>query len=352
MKRRALIAAAASIAAARRAAAGALGVVEAVVPGRPLAFPGDHGAHPGFRIEWWYLTGWLDRDGTPWGFQFTLFRSRTSHAPENPSRFAPHQLLLAHAAVTSREVGLRHTQAAARAGFGIANADTRDTDVTVPGFRLRRDPADVYRIQVDRSPVWLDLTARPAGPPLLQGDEGFSRKGPDEAHASYYYSRPRLALQGTIGNGSVRRSAEGIGWLDHEWSSAGLPAGAAGWDWVGLNLDDETSLVAFRVRGVHGETIASYARWPGIATTPGTVAFAPLRHWRSPRTGAVYPVATSLGVAGRTLRLEPLVDDQEIDARATTGNIYWEGAVRVFEHAREIGVGYLELTGYAGPQRL
>ncbi|HVL58131.1 MAG TPA: carotenoid 1,2-hydratase [Burkholderiaceae bacterium] len=325
--------------------------------GVPLRFPADHGSHPEFRIEWWYLTGWLERDA---GFQVTFFRARTTHSDANPSRFAPHQLILAHAALALPSRGrLLHAQRAARTALGLAGAAEGDTRIWIDPWQLVRNAGnDRYRALITAPEFALDLQLQPDRPPLLQGDAGFSRKGPRPEQASYYYSRPHLAVMGRMRTGNGERSVTGRGWFDHEWSSEILDERASGWDWVGLNLDDGSALMAFRIRLRDAEPQAaplwSTARWqrPDGSTFDAAPVFAPLRHWRSPRSGALYPVAMRLQVADRVLELAPLFDDQELDARSSTGTIYWEGAVVVHEAGREIGRGYLELTGYAAPLRL
>lgn len=340
--------------------AGGLGATgtafESTDPGRVLRFPRDFGAHPGFRTEWWYVTGWLDGDGPPTGFQLTFFRSRTAHDDRNPSRFAPKQLLLAHAALAIEGAqALRHDQRAARTGFGLAEASTEDTEVSIgPDWRLARGPDDRYQARIDARDFALDLVLTPTQPPVLQGRGGHSRKGPRPGQASHYYSRPRLAVDGRVTlDGKTPRVVRGRAWLDHEWSSELLDERAAGWDWVGLDFDDGTALMAFRIRTRDGEVLWRDARWiRGATSVEAAPRFTPLRHWRSARSGARWPVEMGLEVDGRRLELRPLLDDQELDTRASTGTIYWEGAVRVFEGGRQIGRGYLELTGYAGVLRL
>lgn len=338
-----------------------------VLPQRALVFPRDHGMHPGFRTEWWYMTGWLQAPGREIGFQVTFFRSRTLHDPRNPSRFAPTQLLLAHAAIAEDgATKLRHDQRAARMGFDLARASPDDTALAIgAGWRMTRDANDRYQVRVEARDFILELSATPPGPPVLQGVGGFSRKGPNPAQASHYYSRPGLTVEGhltlgtvgaTTGRSATARSealtVRGTGWLDHEWSSELLDPEATGWDWVGLNLDDGSALMAFRLRRRDGSTLWSDARWVGARAPVGTPEFVPLRVWRSPRSGADWPVAMRLDIGGRRLELRPIFDDQELDTRSSTGTIYWEGAVRVFENDRQIGRGYLELTGYAGALRL
>jgi predicted secreted hydrolase len=295
-----------------------------------LVFPRDHGAHPEYRIEWWYVTGWLE--GAV-GFQVTFFRARPEEETGNPSRFNPRQVLFAHAALSDPARGrLLHDQRAARAGFSLAQAETGRTAVWIDDWRLEQDGERyVARIPARDFDLELGFLARQL---VLQGDGGFSRKGHRPEEASHYYSRPHLAVTGKVDGRPVKGSA----WLDHEWSSAYLAPEAAGWDWCGINLDDGRSLMAFQMRGKQG----------GVHFAPPGVAFKTLRTWRSPRSGAEYPVSMQVN----DLRLEPLMDDQELDSRASTGTIYWEGAVRAFSRDVEVGRGYLELTGYWRPMKL
>jgi predicted secreted hydrolase len=333
-----------------------------VVP-RPLVFPTDHGAHPGFRSEWWYLTGWLDAPagGDPLGFQVTFFRVRSGLGEDNPSAFAPRQILLAHAALADPAVGaLRHDQAIARAGFGVVAASTDDTEVRLDRWRFRRDPdSGSYQGYIAARSFTLDVTATPTQPLLLQGVAGLSRKGPEPAQASYYYSRPQLAVTATVTRDDSSEQRTGIAWLDHEWSSAYLAPAAAGWDWFGMNLDDGSALTAFVIRpkAAGAPPLWAYAalRAPGAAVQvfgPEAVRFTPLRYWTSPRNGARWPVAQEVRVGNRVFETEPLFDDQELDSRASTGAIYWEGASRLLEGGMPCGRGYLELTGYVEPLRL
>jgi predicted secreted hydrolase len=213
--------------------------------------------------------------------------------------------------------------------------------------------AGVYRTRVGGDDFTLDLTLAPSQPVLPQGDGGFSRKGPSSAHASYYYSEPQLRVSGRVVAKGRAEAVTGIAWLDHEWSSELLTPEAQGWDWLGANLDDGTALMAFRIRGKDGATIWSSATLRANGARPvtldaGQVAFTAGRTWKSPRTGGVYPVAMQVRVGARTWRLEPLMDDQELDARASTGTLYWEGAVSLTSDDGARGRGYLELTGYAG----
>lgn len=291
---------------------------------RKLEFPRDHGAHPEHRIEWWYVTGWLD---DPIGFQITFFRARPDEESDNPSRFNPRQILFAHAAISDPKHGrLLHDQRAARAGLSLAHAELDRTGVWIDDWSLELQ-GNQYLAKIAARDFELDFTFF-AQELVLQGEGGFSRKGHRPQEASHYYSRPNMGVVGKV-NG---RRVSGKAWLDHEWSSAYLAPEAAGWDWTGINFLDGTSLMGFRMRDRKG----------GVHYAPAGTAFTPLRKWRSPRTGVEYPVAMQVN----DLRLDPLMDDQELDSRASTGTIYWEGAVRASRAGAVVGHGYLELTGY------
>jgi len=330
-----------------------------VLRDHPLSFPRDQGAHPAFRIEWWYITGWLrPRVGAgELGFQITFFRARNEYASDNPSRFTPRQILFAHAALADPRHGrLRQDQRAAREGLTLAGAEAERTQVWIDNWRLEQTaPGYTGVIPAREFTLRLEFAAR--RPPLLQGEAGFSRKGPRPREASYYYSQPQLAARGTLERGRTATPVRGRAWLDHEWSSAYLPPEAAGWDWIGINLDDGGALMAFVMRakggGVHyaGGTLAR-ADGSERRFGPQEVRFEPLRRWRSPRTGVEYPVAMRVVTAGQEWALEPMMDDQELDSRLSTGTIYWEGAVRVSSEGREVGRGYLELTGYWKPMTM
>ncbi len=310
-----------------------------VTPGKVFQFPRDHGAHPAYRQEWWYVTGWLtSARGENFGFQITFFRTKLNFESSNPSNFTPRQLILAHAALSDPRHGrLRHDERAARTALGLAGSREETTSVWVDDWKLELG-TNRYTARILARDFSLDLDFETNGKPMLQGNSGFSRKGNRPEEASYYYSRPQLKVNGTVNGTRVT----GTAWLDHEWSSQYMAAGAAGWDWCGINLDDGGALMAFRMRDNNSKT----------QFAPEGVSFEPLRTWRSPRTGTVYPVSVRVKTKNNELRLEPLMDDQELDARASTGTIYWEGAVTAYKDRTAVGRGYLELTGYWRPMKL
>jgi predicted secreted hydrolase len=352
------LAAGAALAFAAAPAPSAVPVTDAVTPGRAVEFPADYGSHPEFRTEWWYVTGWLTTGaGETLGFQITFFRTNPGIAGNNPSSFAPHQLLIAHCAISDPKRGrLWQDQRIRRAGLGLADAGRGDTDIWIDRWTLKRD-AGVYSADIDAAEFSLHLKLTDTQPPLLNGDSGLSRKGPALRSASYYYSLPHLTVTGTVARNGRVDAAGGEAWFDHEWSREYLDSEAVGWDWIGINLNDGAALMAFRIRGAHDEV-----RWAGGTLRsadgkvrilePSDVAFTSTRNWRSPRTGISYPVQWRVRVGSQQVDLEPLLDDQENDTRLSTGAIYWEGAVRAYQAHQLVGRGYLELTGYGERLRL
>ncbi len=324
----------------------------------PLTFPRDEGAHPAWKTEWWYVTGWLQRaDGKPLGFQVTFFRNRGPAGPEHASAFAPHQLLLAHAALSDPSLGhLRHGERAARSGFGLADARVGDIAVNIDDWNLQRAPDGGLQTHVSTADFSLDLHFQPDQPPLLQGEHGHSQKGRDARAFSWYYSQPHLHAHGTLQQaGQAAAPVQGEAWLDHEWSDAYVSPGAVGWDWTGLNFADGGALMAFRMRDARGQTLWSAGTWRdghGQQQTlgNGNLVMTPGRTWQSPLTGAHYPVEWTLRWPGHVVRLQPLLDPQELDGRASTSTVYWEGAVRALDAgSTPVAQGYLELTGYWRP---
>jgi len=331
---------------------------------RPLRFPADFGAHPDTRTEWWYVTGTLEAADRLHGFQITFFRSRTTVAPEHPSRFAARQLVFAHAALTDLRQGrLRHDQRIARAGFGVAQAAEGDTAVSLRDWRLEREgPVERSRYRAvaasDLAGFGYELTLAATQPVLLQGNAGYSRKGPRPEQASHYYSQPQLAVAGTLTLGALAMPVSGKAWLDHEWSETLLDPQAVGWDWIGMNLDDGGALTAFRLRRADGSALwaGGSFRAPGGAAqafAPEQVRFTAGRVWASPSSRATYPVEWIVDTPAGRFRVKALLDNQELDSRSSTGAIYWEGLSELLdERGARVGRGYLEMTGYAAALRL
>jgi len=349
MRRRPLLAALPALALARHAGA---------LPARALAFPADHGSHPGLRTEWWYVTGQALAGERLFGFQVTFFRSRVEATQDMHSRFAAKQLLFAHAAVTDVQ-GRRlvHDQRIARAGFGIAEAAQGDGRLELRDWSLVR-AADGWHALVPAGGFALDLRCAATQPVLPQGEQGLSRKGPLPRQASYYYSQPQLAVAGRLALAGEAFEVRGRAWMDHEWSDEYLSPEAVGWDWIGMNLDDGAALMAFRIRRRDGGTLwdgGAYRSAGGVlqVAARGEIEFRPRRLWTSPLSNATYPVEWTVRTPAGTFTVRALIDDQELDSRRSTGAIYWEGLSDLLDaDGRRVGRGYLEMTGYASRLRM
>lgn len=334
----------------------------AALPGQAagLQFPRDHGSHPDQAIEWWYLTGLIgaDKKAPDYGYQLTFFRIRGPVRETHPSPFAAHHLLLAHGALSDLKAQrLRHDQRLARVGFEHVRASELDSDVRLGDWTLKRTAQGYSARLVSATSgfaLTLDLQAMQA--PLQQGEQGLSRKS--EQTFSRYYSEVQLQTRAQLQIDGRKLELQGRSWLDHEWSGQLLPSEAVGWDWLGINLDDGGALTAFRLRRTDGSTLWSggslrLADGSQRSFPNGELRFTPVRQWRSDLSNAQYPVQWRIESPLGELMLAGLFDAQEVDARRSTGMVYWEGAARLSDsQGRQLGLGYLEMTGYAGKMRL
>jgi predicted secreted hydrolase len=328
------------------------GYARALAP-RPFAFPADHGPHPEFRSEWWYLTGHLRAGARRFGYQFTIFRHALApHAPERASAWGTRQAFMAHLAITDEE-GRRFQafERLSREGLGLAGAQAAPFRVWLEDWEL----AGIFPMELRaREPgrVALALTLEEGRGPILQGDRGLSRKGPEPGNASYYYSFSRLPTRGRLTLGEESFEVTGTSWLDREWSTSALGPTLAGWDWLALHLSDGRDLMIYQLRGQDGRPAAESRATviaPDGATRsfgPDAFTFTPARWWSGPTTR--YPVGVRVAIPALALSVEttPLLDDQELRLSFR----YWEGAVTARGRAGAApldGTGYLELTGYA-----
>jgi len=331
---------------------------------RMLQFPRDLGSHPDAALEWWYITGAVQASQRQLGFQLTFFRSRVPATQGMKSRFAARQLIFAHTALTDvRGQRLWHDQRIARSAgerqVDLAHASDTDTAIHLREWTLVRQNGR-YLAQARANHFSLNLTLTETQPLLLQGDQGWSRKGPLPSQASFYYSKPQLQVSGTVGLGQERLSVQGRAWLDHEWSNAFMPPLAVGWDWIGMNLQDGSALTAFQLRDAKGQAVWAGGSWreaPGPASAqafgPEQIVFKPRRHWKSLATAAVYPVEWDLAVGSKHFVVRAVLDAQELDSSRSTGAVYWEGLSDLLDASGQLlGRGYLELTGYAKPLQL
>jgi predicted secreted hydrolase len=327
---------------------------------RPFVFPEDHGPHPDFKAEWWYVTGNLRAtDGTDrrFGVQFTVFRSAL--APDSvgarSSAWATRQLHMAHIAIGDVAAGrFYHAETFDRAAAGLAGSSAEPVSAFLGTARLDQagplmeSGAVPLRLRGDAEGAAFDLVARPLKPIVLQGDRGLSQKGPGPGNASYYYAQTRMATEGTmtLPDGEAV-PVEGLTWLDREWSTSALAPNQVGWDWFALHLDDGRDLMLYQLRQrdgrkdplSKGSLITASGEKVGLDS--GDYSLEPLATWESPLGGA-YPVRWRLRVPSADLDLvvTAALEAQELDATVR----YWEGAVDVTGTAT--GVGFLEMTGY------
>jgi predicted secreted hydrolase len=338
-----------------------MGYARATEP-RPLVFPADHGAHPDFRNEWWYVTGNLaGAGGRAFGFQLTLFRGALAPTrPDIDSPWATNQAWMGHLAVTD-VAGERFVafQRFARGAVGLAGADSDPFRVWVEDWSIEADrPGTVFplRLSAADGDVALDLILEAGKPLVLQGEDGLSRKGPEPGNASYYYSLTRMPTTGRVVVEADTLRVTGTSWLDREWSTSALPDGVVGWDWFALQLDDGWDLMAYALRRGDGsphplsEAVLVDPEGHARRLAWGTdITVTPTGAWTSPVDGSVYPSGWRVDVPARgwSLAVTPVLADQELDLAFR----YWEGAVRVVAAdggGGTPGRGYVELTGYAG----
>lgn len=334
-------------------------------PGRQFVFPRDHGSHPEFKIEWWYVTGHLfAEDGRRFGYQATFFR-RAADRPKNAAAApAGGPIHLAHMALLDVKTGRFFHQERVNLEGWDARAATTTLDVRNGPWSLRLVEPEVMRLAGSvRGDAQFELELRPRQPLVVFGENGVSRKGADPSAASHYLTFPRLATSGTLTLGAERLRVQGESWMDHEMSSSQLAAGQVGWDWACLQLRSGQSAMVYRMRRADGTADPfSTLAWVSPEGRVRHVAAAdfsltPLGQWRSPQSGATYPSGMELSAVEPTTgqrvrwRLVPLARAQELTGRIT-GLAYWEGACRILdEHGTDIGSAFLELTGYSGDLR-
>jgi predicted secreted hydrolase len=315
-------------------------------PAKRFDFPADHGAHPDFRIEWWYLTASLTgADGAAYGVQWTLFR--TALKPGGGDGWQSPTLWMGHAALTTATAH-RVAERLARGGVGQAGVTTTPFQAWIDEWAMTsqaepgKDPLDRIALTARGADFGYDLTLQASGPLVAHGDHGYSVKS-DDGQSSHYYSQPFYDLTGTITLDGIPVAVTGQGWLDREWSSQPLSPDQLGWDWLSLIFDDGTRLMGYRMRGVRGNyTAASWILPDGTvqALPNGALALTPLRS--AEVAGRTLPVEWQVEVPskGVAVQIKALNDA----AWMATSVPYWEGPV--FISGSHSGRGYLEMTGY------
>ncbi len=325
-----------------------------------LEFPRDHGSHPDFRIEWWYLTGHLFSGERRFGFQATFFRlGQRPVDVEEEVPFGDSQIYMAHMAVSDPETKTFLHETRLNRGGWDARAEVGELDVRNGNWKLKSDNGAMLLSGSVRSEASLSLSLIPEQPPVVFGEDGISRKGPEGTAASYYITFPRLSASGELSIAGEKMQVEGEVWMDHEISSSQLDRNQVGWDWVSIQFFDGRELMGYVLREKDGKP-SEWSRLVWIGETGELTHLTPDDYrwkydgeWVSLKTGAVYPIKPTITAVdpdrGESveLRIRPIFQQQEISG-GPGGVSYWEGACDVFDEAgNPIGRAYLELTGYA-----
>ncbi|MBA1203230.1 iron ABC transporter permease [Pseudomonas capeferrum] len=315
-----------------------------VLPEHPLIFPLDHGAHDGFRIEWWYVTANLtDTQGRDWGVQWTLFRSALRPGQEMKGWSSPN-LWMGHAALTGPG-GHQSSETLARGGLGQAGVEAQPFRAWINDWSLRgTDGIGRLRMTAGGEGFRYDLKLHSERALVLHGAQGYSEKS-GKGQASYYYSQPFYQVSGEVERGGERIPVTGRAWLDREWSSQPLAAGQSGWDWFSLHLDGGAKLMLFRVREDQGMPYRAgtwiSAQGETRALQGDQIQFKELA-WTTQDNGHRVPTRWQVKVPAHGVDVQ--VDALEPKAWMETSYPYWEGPVRL--SGSETGRGYLEMTGY------
>lgn len=307
-----------------------------------LQFPADHGGHPDFGIEWWYLTANLtDKTDNPIWLQWTLFRTL---APQPENTWSNGQFYMAHFSIHSE------TQHIAREKFaqgGVGNVGVNSDLMFIDDWQLSKNLAGRPSALTLSIPddVELDLSFNAKQSVLLQGDEGYSEKYPNTGLASYYYSVPDIQVNGQIKLKGQHHSVKGHAWYDHEWSSAFLNEHFTGWQWFSLHLEDNTKLMLFTLQPTKASELAQY--WYGkyrkdneetVSLTDNQIHIVPLQYIDS----KMGKIAIEWRLQIPTIHLDVTIHALKREQISPFSVLYYEGAVNVSGSTN--GVGFVEMT--------
>jgi len=328
--------------------------------GYSFEFPRDHASHPEYKFEWWYYTGNLaTSEGQRFGYQLTFFRVGVDRKPKNPSRWAVRDLYMTHFAITDVSGGrYRFAERMNRSGIGWAGASTDEYHVWNQDWEVKLCQGK-HQLRATEGEMALTLELEEGKPPVIHGQQGISQKGSQPGNASHYYSLTRMPTRGELSLGGKRYVVGGLSWMDHEFGTSFLEAEQIGWDWFSIQLDGGVELMVFQLRRSDG-TLDRHSSGTWIEADgkhrPLKLSEFTLKVdevWRSPKSGAAYPVAWRVEIPRENLILNvrAVLLDQELRTERSTGVNYWEGAVEVSgNRAQRLsrGRGYLEMTGYSG----
>lgn len=332
------------------------------VPPYTFQFPGDHASHPDYRTEWWYYTGHLSSEGRTFGYQLTFFQVGVNPARRmGGSQWALHTLFFAHFTITDeRGDTFYYTENIGRPALNMAGSLEDRYRVWIGKWAAELlEDGNTHRLQARSGQNAIALDLSPVKPPVIHGFDGVSRKADGEGRASHYYSLTRMETTGTLTLDGQEYKVNGLSWMDHEFGTNQLTPQQAGWDWFSLQLDNDRELMLYVMRlkdgalepASSGTVVYADGTWKHLELAAYSIEKTGI--WESSKTGGVYPSGWIIRVPGEDmeLRITPAVKDQELAIGSIIGVTYWEGSVRVEGRDRGspvTGVGYVELTGYAG----
>jgi predicted secreted hydrolase len=329
------------------------------VPGYHFEFPRDYFDHPDFQTEWWYYTGNLkSANGHRFGFELTFFRQAVSRDSARVATWDVNDIYLTHLALSDLDgQKFYHSERMNRAGPGIAGASAATARIWNGNWQIQWDGSD-QKLQAIDPKFQLHLTLHPEKPPVIHGENGVSQKSEGAGHASYYISLTRLTANGQLELNGEQLEVSGLVWMDHEFFTHQLEPDQVGWDWLSLQLGDNTELMLFRIRRKDGSldpfSSGTYVDAQGKSTHLRAADFIlqPLaQSWTSPATRANYPIAWKIVIPKLEIELEAHTSlaAQELTGKTNIAPSYWEGAITLGGRRGNMplgGVGYLEMTGY------
>jgi predicted secreted hydrolase len=329
------------------------------VPGYRFEFPRDYFDHPDFQTEWWYYTGNLKSpSGHRYGFELTFFRYAVSRDPTPVATWDLKDLYLTHLALSDLDgQHFYHSERINRAGPGIAGVSQSSGRIWNGNWQIHWEGADQELQAIDKQ-FQLRLTLHPEKPPIIHGENGVSQKSEGDGRASYYISLTRLTASGQLKLNGEQLEVSGLAWMDHEFFTHQLEPDQVGWDWLSLQLQDNTELMLFHIRRKNGSldpfSSGTYVDAQGRSThlRAGEFTLQPLAEsWISPATHAIYPIAWRIAIPKLGIELEErtALAAQELAGKTRIAPSYWEGAITLAgrrEKTALSGVGYLEMTGY------
>jgi predicted secreted hydrolase len=332
------------------------------LPGYQYKFPRDYFSHPDFQTEWWYYTGNVrSADGRRLGFELTFFRQGVDRNKDHASPWDVHDIYLAHLALSDLDGGaFYHTERINRAGPGIAGISESDGRIWNGNWQIRLQHEN-QELHANDQGFQLDLMLHSEKPPVLHGEDGVSQKAEGPGRASHYMSLTRLATSGRIDLQGKHLDVAGFAWMDHEFFTDQLEADQVGWDWLSLQLEDNTELMLFHIRRKDG-SIDRYsagtfidARGKSMHLGVSDFTLQPIGEvWKSNVTNARYPIHWKIAVPkiGMELAAQTRLPSQEFTGGTLLAPNYWEGAIELngYKMGSPVrGAGYLEMTGYDRP---